>query len=76
MTRAKYSLCVIQKEGYSKLEALGLGAKSIDTKTLYNWRKHKPELYKKVMQGFALGKVIEEARLHYENLKNIAENIK
>ncbi len=48
----------------------------IDTKTLYNWRKRKPELYKKVMQGFALEKAVEEARLHYENLKSISESIK
>ncbi len=52
------------------------GLLDIDTKTLRNWRKSKPELYKKVMQGFELEKAIEEARQHYENLKKISEQIK
>jgi transposase-like protein len=44
----------------------------IDTKTLYNWRKHKPELYKKVMQGFKLEEALKEAKEHYEKLEKIA----
>ena len=28
------------------------GILKVDTKTLYNWRKHKPELYSIVLLGF------------------------
>ena len=28
------------------------GILKIDTKTLYNWRKNKPELYRLIMLGF------------------------
>lgn len=49
------------------------GILGIDVKTLRNWRKHKPELYKKVIQGFRLEAAVEEARRHYERLKEIAE---
>lgn len=44
----------------------------IDPKTLRNWRKNKPELYKKVMQGFQLEEAVEEAKRHYEKLKEIS----
>ena len=45
----------------------------VDAKTLRNWRKHKPELYKKVMQGFQLEQAVEEAKRHYEKLEEIAD---
>ena len=48
------------------------GILDIDVKTLRNWRKNKPELYKKVMQGFQLEKVVKEAKEHYERLEKIA----
>lgn len=40
--------------------------------TLRNWRKEKPNLYKTVMKGFEFDKVVEEARQHYEKLKEIS----
>lgn len=52
------------------------GKLDVDVKTLRNWRKNKPELYKKVMQGFELEKAVEEAKIHYEKLKNILSNYK
>ncbi|MDD5211602.1 MAG: hypothetical protein PHV62_04245 [Sulfuricurvum sp.] len=48
----------------------------IDTKTLYNWRKYKPELYKKVMQGFKLEEAVNEAKEHYQRLEKIANGEK
>jgi hypothetical protein len=49
------------------------GILDIDVKTLRNWRKHKPELYKKVMQGFQLEEAVNEAKAHYEKLAKIAD---
>lgn len=49
------------------------GILEIDVKTLRNWRKNKPELYKKVMQGFQLEKAVKEAKEHYERLEKIAD---
>ena len=49
------------------------GYLGVDVKTLRNWRKEKPNLYKTVMKGFEFDKAVEEARLHYEKLKEISE---
>lgn len=51
------------------------GILDLDVKTLRNWRKHKPELYKKVMQGFKLEEAIKEAKEHYEKLKKISNEV-
>jgi len=47
------------------------GILDIDVKTLRNWRKYKPELYKKVLQGFQLEIALQEAKDHYERLEKI-----
>ncbi|MCX6060927.1 MAG: transcriptional regulator [Campylobacterales bacterium] len=52
------------------------GILDLDVKTLRNWRKHKPELYKKVMQGFKLEEALKEAKEHYEKLEKIANEVK
>lgn len=49
------------------------GILCIDVKTLRNWRKDKPELYKKVMQGFMFEEAVKEAKEHYEKLKKLAD---
>ncbi|MFH0710921.1 MAG: hypothetical protein V2A75_12000 [Pseudomonadota bacterium] len=49
------------------------GILGIDVKTLRNWRKDKPELYKKVMQGFQFEEAVKEAKEHYEKLKRLAD---
>jgi DNA-binding XRE family transcriptional regulator len=49
------------------------GILDVDVKTLRNWRKDKPELYKKVMQGFQFELAIQEAKEHYEKLKKLAD---
>lgn len=35
------------------------GYLGIDTKTLYNWEKEKPNLYKTVMKGLAYNEIVE-----------------
>jgi hypothetical protein len=47
------------------------GILGVDVKTLRNWRKDKPELYKKVMQGFQFEQAVLEAKEHYEKLKKL-----
>lgn len=49
------------------------GILGVDVKTLRNWRKDKPELYKKVMQGFQLEQAVTEAKEHYERLKSLSD---
>jgi hypothetical protein len=49
------------------------GLLGVDVKTLHNWKKNRPALYKKVMQGFRLEDALEEARRHYETLQKIAQ---
>ena len=52
------------------------GYLGVATATLRNWRKEKPNLYKIVMKGFEFDKAVEEARLHYEKLKEMSEQTK
>lgn len=35
------------------------GILKVDTKTLYNWRKNKPELYQLLMLGFKFKELLE-----------------
>jgi hypothetical protein len=51
------------------------GILNVDVKILRNWRKHKPELYKKVLQGFKLEEAVQEAKEHYERLEKIANEV-
>ncbi len=41
--------------------------------TLRNWRKHKPNLYKIVMLGFAFDDVVEKSKQNYEELKTLQD---
>jgi hypothetical protein len=50
------------------------GILGIDVKTLRNWRKDKPELYKKVMQGFMFEQAVKEAKEHYERLVKFSDS--
>ena len=45
----------------------------IDARTLRNWRKNKPFLYKTLMQGFKVQEVVEQAKENYENLCELVE---
>ncbi len=52
------------------------GILGVDVKTLRNWRKDKPELYRKVMQGFQFEQAVEEAKNHYERLSKLSDSHK
>lgn len=52
------------------------GYLGITTVTLRNWRREKPNLYKIVIKGFELEKAVEEAKQHYEKLREISEKAK
>jgi len=44
--------------------------------TLRNWKKHKPNLYKIVMQGFAVEEAVKVAKENYERLKEVSKESK
>lgn len=50
------------------------GILGIDTKTLYNWRKNKPELYRIVMLGFKFDKLLEQSEKNYNELLEISKD--
>jgi hypothetical protein len=45
----------------------------IDARTLRNWRKNKPFLYKTLMQGFKVQEVVKQAKENYESLSDLLE---
>lgn len=51
------------------------GILKIDTKTLYNWRKHKPELYAVVMLGFKFKELLERQKSYTKELEDIEQNL-
>lgn len=51
------------------------GILEIDVKTLRNWRKHKPQLYKKVIQGFKFEEAVYAAKEYYEKLEKISKQV-
>ena len=48
------------------------GILNIDTKTLYNWKKNKPELYRIVMLGFKFDELLKQAENNLDELQKIA----
>ncbi|AXK49518.1 hypothetical protein CRU87_03605 [Aliarcobacter trophiarum LMG 25534] len=51
------------------------GFLNIDVKTLRNWRKNKPNLYKIIIQGFAIEDAIKKAEENAIELKKIFEGL-
>ena len=49
------------------------GILNIDTKTLYNWKKNKPELYRIVMLGFKFDELLKQAENNLDELQKIAK---
>ena len=47
------------------------GFLNVDIKTLYNWQKCKPNLYKTVMLGLMVEEIIEKSEKNIEELKEI-----
>ena len=49
------------------------GYLNVDIKTLYNWKKFKPNLYKTAMKGLAFDELVEVQKENYEKLKSLIE---
>jgi len=45
----------------------------IDARTLRNWKKNKPYLYKTLMKGFASDAVLRQTKENYEKLSEVVE---
>ncbi len=45
------------------------GFLNVDIKTLYNWEKFKPNLYKTVMKGLAFDEIVEAQKESYEKVQ-------
>ncbi len=43
----------------------------VTPKTLRNWRKHKPELYKRVLLSFKYDEIVEDLHKHIRELQNL-----
>lgn len=52
------------------------GYLSVDYKTLFNWKKHKPNLYKTVMKGLAFDEMVKTQQDSYEKVKELQEKYK
>ena len=51
------------------------GFLNIDVKTIRNWRKNKPKLYKIIIQGFAIEKAIKQAEENALELKKVVQDL-
>ena len=51
------------------------GLLNIDVKTIRNWRKNKPNLYKIIIQGFAIEKAIKQAEENALELKKVVQDL-
>ena len=50
------------------------GILNIDTKTLYNQKKNKPELYRIVMLGFKFDELLKQAENKLDEIQKIEED--
>ena len=50
-----------------------VGYLGISMKTLYNWEKERPNLYKTVMKGLAYDEIVELNKKTYEKAKTMSE---
>ena len=48
----------------------------VDARTLRNWRKNKPFLYKTLMQGFAFQEAVKQSKENYKKLQELADSLK
>lgn len=51
------------------------GFLDIDVKTIRNWRKNKPNLYRIIIQGFAIEEVIKKTEENTQALKEVAQSL-
>lgn len=47
----------------------------VDARTLRNWRKNKPNLYKIIMLGFAFEEAVKKSKENYEELEKLAREV-
>lgn len=47
------------------------GYLGVDYKTIFNWEKNKPNLYKTVMLGLKVDEIIEKSEKNLEELKEL-----
>ena len=52
------------------------GILKVNTKTIYNWRKNKPELYRIVVLGFKFDEFLTQSRENLIELEKLAEENK
>ncbi len=65
-----------EQKPHSKLSQRDMaGILRIDTKTLYNWRKNKPELYTIVLLGFKFKELLECQKRLTQELESIDEGL-
>lgn len=50
------------------------GYLGIDYKTLFNWKKDRPNLYKTVMLGLMVDEIIEKSEKNIEELKELKKS--
>jgi transcriptional regulator with XRE-family HTH domain len=51
------------------------GFLNVDTKTLYNWEKNKPNLYITVMKGLAFDDLVKKSEQNLEELKEFSNEL-
>ena len=51
------------------------GFLDIDVKTIRNWRKNKPNLYRIIIQGFAIEEVIKKTEENTKELIEVAQSL-
>lgn len=51
------------------------GFLNIDVKTIRNWRKNKPNLYKIIIQGFAIEEIIKKTEENALELKKVVQGL-
>lgn len=51
------------------------GYLGVDYKTLFNWEKERPNLYKTVMLGLAVDNIIEQSQKNLDDLKSLKSTL-
>jgi len=51
------------------------GYLDVDVKTIRNWRKNKPNLYKIIMLGFAFDEIVNKTKQNYDDLLKIKKKL-
>jgi len=52
------------------------GYLAVDVKTIRNWKKNKPNLYKTIIKGLAFDELVATQKKNYEHVKSLQEKYK